>query len=69
MEGYVTADVVASVLGAGVTRRMVMSWRKTLGLPSTRFGAGKRGGTVLFQLSEVELWRMRIESKQRRPKL
>lgn len=54
MEPFVRVDKVAEYLS--VTPRQVMSWRKSLGLPSHRFGAGKRSGTVLFKLSEVALW-------------
>lgn len=54
MEPFVRADKVAEYLS--VSPDTVMEWRKTLGLPSHRFGAGKRGGTVLFKLSEVALW-------------
>lgn len=63
MEPYVTAIEVAKHFA--VQPSTVMDWRKTLGMPSHRFGTGRRGGTVLFKLSEVTIWAQRFKEKSR----
>lgn len=60
-DGYVSVDKIAEYFG--IKRSTVLDWRKTLGLPSHRFGSGKRGGTVLFKMTEVKLWAQRHTQK------
>lgn len=40
----------------GVHPRTVYAWRKTLGLPGHRMSKGRRGGMLLFKLSELQTW-------------
>lgn len=50
-EGYVTPEAVAQYFGVKVST--IHDWRKSIGLPSHRFGHGRRGGTVRFKWSEI----------------
>ena len=64
MEPYVTAKHLAGLFG--VEQTTINDWRKSLGMPSHRFAKGRRGGTVLFKMSEVEIWAERFKQQ---PKL
>lgn len=53
-EGFVTVQAVARYFQ--IAPATVTKWRKGYGLPSYRFTKGRRGGTVLFKMSEVIAW-------------
>ena len=40
----------------GVTSHTIYAWCKKLRLPAHRFTKGKRGGRLLFKLSEIHAW-------------
>lgn len=64
MEGYVTTQDIQDHFR--ISKSTVAKWRKQLGLPSHRFGKGKRGGTVLFKMSEVALWETKYQPRRTR---
>jgi len=50
----------------GVKPRTIYAWRKTLGLPAHRFCKGRRGGLMLFKMSEIQLWERQFKTGLKR---
>lgn len=63
MEQFIDGSAVSKYFG--VSKETISDWRKTLGLPSHRFAKGRRGGTVLYRLSEIEAWSRKFGPKSR----
>jgi hypothetical protein len=58
IEGFVTVTTICQHLQ--ISPATVTKWRKMYGLPSYRFTKGRRGGTVLFKMSEVQSWEQKF---------